>query len=528
MKKTLLGLGILAVSLSASAQNRKSAIEWPSYSTIISEQPEGENITDVIGKNFAYTYEQNQMMRQQTYNGVASYVKGTDGNIYIYNPVPGYRAGSYLKLEPTSDGRYVAHTPQAIGYDEYYGETIYIMRLVAKEENGKVKWVLDERENGEIDGDVYFTYTDGVLRQQRIEGEVFGDPKALLATVYRGGSLEGSAVGELTIMPNPYEAVKLPEGVTPVPYNMSFSTNYNESLTAKASVAFDGEDVYLSDPENPSNGYWIKGSYSNGVITVKPQYVGADNVWNVHYFLLPGKIVETDAGKTLGLVETMVLKVDEQKNTITSEPDYVYIIAADMKGGRLLESYIMPSYSKIEVKPAVPAAPEFYDVSDYDSYYGREVRFYLHSKDVDGNPIDADGLSYRVYVGADSVYTFTPDKYTRLEAPMSLVAYSFSDQYDFPAAANDYHRFYFYEDELDALGLQSVYTAGGVTNVSEITWWKEPVGTSVSGLDADVKPVRTDWFDMQGRRVASPSKGVYVVRKTMPDGSVITSKHVKR
>lgn len=279
MKKTLLGLGILAVSLSASAQNRKSAIEWPSYSTIISEQPEGENITDVIGKNFAYTYEQNQMMRQQTYNGVASYVKGTDGNIYIYNPVPGYRAGSYLKLEPTSDGRYVAHTPQAIGYD---------------------------------------------------------------------------------------------------------------------------------------------------------------------------------------------------------------------------------------------------------SYYGREVRFYLHSKDVDGNPIDADGLSYRVYVGADSVYTFTPDKYTRLEAPMSLVAYSFSDQYDFPAAANDYHRFYFYEDELDALGLQSVYTAGGVTNVSEITWWKEPVGTSVSGLDADVKPVRTDWFDMQGRRVDSPSKGVYVVRKTMPDGSVITSKHVNR
>ena len=100
MKKTLLGLGILAVSLSASAQNRKSAIEWPSYSTIISEQPEGENITDVIGKNFAYTYEQNQMMRQQTYNGVASYVKGTDGNIYIYNPVPGYRAGSYLTLSP--------------------------------------------------------------------------------------------------------------------------------------------------------------------------------------------------------------------------------------------------------------------------------------------------------------------------------------------------------------------------------------------------------------------------------------------
>lgn len=212
MKKTLLGLGILAVSLSASAQNRKSAIEWPSYSTIISEQPEGENITDVIGKNFAYTYEQNQMMRQQTYNGVASYVKGTDGNIYIYNPVPGYRAGSYLKLEPTSDGRYVAHTPQAIDYDEDYGETIYIMRLVAKEENGMVKWVPDERENGEIDGDVYFTYTDGVLRQQRIEGEVFGDPKALLATVYRGGFLEGSAVGELTIMPNPYEAVKLPEG----------------------------------------------------------------------------------------------------------------------------------------------------------------------------------------------------------------------------------------------------------------------------------------------------------------------------
>lgn len=513
------------MSLAANAQTSGvDNIVWPEESTMIYEQPEGQNVTDVIGKNFSYLYESDNLYVEQTYNGIASYVIGTDGNIYVHNPIPGLRAGTYLKLEPAGDGRYVAHTPQVLEYDEDYGGLVYMMRLVISTEGGLVRLVPDVREDGTVDTDIYFTYTDGVLRQQRAEGETFNNPRALLCAVLRGGSFYGSGVNELTIMPSPYKSTVVPEGVEVKSYGMSYGTQYNETLSAQASVAFDGNTVYISDPENPKNGYWIKGSYGDGQIVIGPQYVGADDLWGVHYFLVPGKMRISDDGKHLDLAESIVLSVDEEAGTITAPDDASFIITADITGGKLLEAYMHPAYTRVDVKPAVPAAPEFYDVGSYNQFFGREVKFNLVCKDVDGNPISADHLAYRVYMGPDNIYTFTTDKYVKLTEPMSLIPYSFADEYDFPVAYGDYHRFYLYEEEISGLGIQSVYTVEGETNVSEITWWGDVAG--IRGVAGGSEPVATSYFDLQGRRVESPRAGVYVVRSVMPDGSVRTEKRV--
>ena len=515
----------MAMACFANAQAPSAAqVTWPGESDIIYDKPDGEDVTDVIGKNFSLIYDSGNLYMQQTYNGIASYVKGADGNLYVLNPIPGYRSNSYLKLEPVGDGRYVAHTPQAIDYDE--GDMIYVMRMAVSYDGGSAQILPDVKEDGTVDTDIYFTYSEGVLRQQRAEGETFGNPKALLGIVLRGGTFLGTGVSELTVMPSPYHLTTLPEGLTPKPYGFDYTTRQNEKLSAQAEVAIDGNTVYISDPENPGKGYWIKGSYADGRIVVEPQYVGADESWGLHYFLVPGKLRQAEDGTHLDLADKIELTFDEAAGTITSADDCLYAITADITGGKLLEAYFHPTYSRVDLKPAVPAAPEFYDVGSYSPSFGREVKFNLPSKDVDGNPISANRLSYRVYMGPESVYTFTTDKYVKLSQPMSLVSYNFSDDYDFPLAYGDYHRFYLYEENVDGLGIQSVYTVDGVTNESGITWWM--AATGIGRTDAATAPVRTEYFDLQGRSVSSPRGGLYVVKSTMPDGSVVTRKQVVR
>lgn len=238
----------------ANAQAPSAAqVTWPGESDIIYDKPDGEDVTDVIGKNFSLIYDSGNLYMQQTYNGIASYVKGADGNLYVLNPIPGYRSNSYLKLEPVGDGRYVAHTPQAIDYDE--GDMIYVMRMAVSYDGGSAQVLPDVKEDGTVDTDIYFTYSEGVLRQQRAEGETFGNPKALLGIVLRGGTFLGTGVSELTVMPSPYHLTTLPEGLTPKPYGFDYTTRQNEKLSAQAEVAIDGNTVYISDPENPGKGY---------------------------------------------------------------------------------------------------------------------------------------------------------------------------------------------------------------------------------------------------------------------------------
>ena len=52
--------------------------------------------------------------------------------------------------------------------------------------------------------------------------------------------------------------------------------------------------------------------------------------------------------------------------------------------------------------------------------------------------------------------------------------------------------------------------------------------TGIGRTDAATAPVRTEYFDLQGRSVSSPQGGLYVVKSTMPDGSVVTRKQVVR
>ena len=97
----------MAMACFANAQAPSAAqVTWPGESDIIYDKPDGEDVTDVIGKNFSLIYDSGNLYMQQTYNGIASYVKGADGNLYVLNPIP---------AQARASGRRALRGPYAAG-----------------------------------------------------------------------------------------------------------------------------------------------------------------------------------------------------------------------------------------------------------------------------------------------------------------------------------------------------------------------------------------------------------------------------
>lgn len=73
--------------------------------------------------------------------------------------------------------------------------------------------------------------------------------------------------------------------------------------------------------------------------------------------------------------------------------------------------------------PANPTADEWYDKGDESGY--SKFSFTLPTKDVDGNPIDDEKLSYSIYTDNDQLFTFDAETYSDdLTEDMTEIPYS--------------------------------------------------------------------------------------------------------
>ncbi len=143
-------------------------------------------------------------------------------------------------------------------------------------------------------------------------------------------------------------------------------------------------------------------------------------------------------------------------------------------------------YPVIEDVAATPADPEVVGVGNYDASeeYGY-FAFTIPTTDVDGNDLKEANLFYQLYAdiaGEIQPITFTTDLYIKLTEDMSIIPYTFTDNYDF-ADRGDYKVVYLnfnFNTMYDRIGVKSIYTGGGETNESEIVWAdvekEEPAG----------------------------------------------------
>jgi hypothetical protein len=126
--------------------------------------------------------------------------------------------------------------------------------------------------------------------------------------------------------------------------------------------------------------------------------------------------------------------------------------------------------------PAVPANPiaaSWKDNGNEDG--GSRFGFTLPTKDVAGNPIDDEKLSYSIYTDNDQLFTFDAETYSEdhLTEDLTEIPYSiYKNAWDFYEGAVYFYRTNEGDNPLftNRIGIQVHYTVDGVKNSSEIVY----------------------------------------------------------
>jgi hypothetical protein len=490
----------------------------------IMEAPEGILHDNMYATSFAYGLGWGDIYIQDVDGGIGKVVEGTDGNLYIYNPISqGYIWFSilpWIKAEPTGDGKYVVKLPQLYIYD--YGDPYYAYCMHYDDDEGMP--VVEE------EGEIEFTWENGVLTQ--LGDKFIGLCDATADWFYMADQ-------HIVYAPQTDEAIKMPEDVYIQSYTMTYLSNPSDLTATKecvVSVVIDGEDIYMGNLNDNNPDSFIKGTLKDGKATFPTrQYLGVDAYYNGHIYILTGDaFVDTE---TYGspvfnytLNDEIVFNVDEDARNIVAEWPAAMVTNVGPNTLLILNDYVAPALNAFDEMPAVPANPIFLDedliingVSGWTS-----IRFTIPTVDVDGNKLNENKLYYNILLD-DEVYTFEPETYIGLSSAMTDIPYKFQDNINFDIyITNGRHTVYLYTTDFASVGVQSIYTAGDEVNRSEIAYVYRPNPTDIGELLEGAQIVNLRYYDITGRELPfAPASGLYLQQATCSDGTTSTVKIVK-
>ena len=156
-------------------------------------------------------------------------------------------------------------------------------------------------------------------------------------------------------------------------------------------------------------------------------------------------------------------------------------------------------------------------------------------EDVEGNYINPDSLFYRFYVNGE-LFEFDADWYPAFVDSV-LVNSKFSDRGITSRQRTDcngsYHVIAFDHDfslTVDSIALQSVYFMGGEVRYSDYCVYVTADGskhttpsgqTGIAAISSDNRQATAvKYFDLSGRHLAEPGKGICIKQTSFKDGTV--------
>ena len=490
----------------------------------IMDVPEGTLYDNMYATSFAYGLGWGDIYIQDVDGGIGKVVEGTDGNLYIYNPISqGYIWFSilpWIKAEPAGDGKYVVTLPQLYILD--YGDPYYAYCMHYDEEEGMP--VVEE------EGQIEFTWEDGVLTQ--LGDKFIGLCDATADWFYMADQ-------HIVYAPQTDEAITVPENMYVQGYTMTYLSDPTDLTKTKetiVSIAIDGEDIYMGNLNNNNPDSYIKGHLADGKATFPTrQYLGVDAYYNGHIYVLTGDAyVDTETyGSPVfnyNLNDEIVFNVDEDARNIVAEWPASMITNVGPTTLSIINDYVAPGLVAFDEVPAVPATPIFTDedlmVNNASGW--SVLHFTIPTVDVDGNKLNENKLYYNIILD-DAVYTFEPETYIGLSTAMTDIPYKFEDNINFDIyMSNGRHTVYLYTTNFAAVGVQSIYTAGDEENRSEIAYVFRPNPSGINELAQGAQVVGTRYFDLTGRELsAAPASGLYLQCVTYNDGTTATIKVMK-
>ena len=302
----------------------------------------------------------------------------------------------------------------------------------------------------------------------------------------------------------------------------------NENLSYNVRLGFSGNDVYLQGLCYELPGAWIKGKRdaSDGELTFPSgQYYG--KVFMGYYFAAANYPTSNPTLRSEAL-----FTYDAQTGNYSTNDLLTLNSSATVMNP--YEFYIMGKLTKLADKAATPANPSVKGFVPYgkqqDGDYGR-ILLDIPTVSTTGEGLLTSKLGYQFTLeknGTQSAYTFEKSRYKNIPADMTIVPYTYADGWDFYLGGTCV---YFYDDFKDVtkIGIQSVYTGGGIENKSEMVWF-DVQSFVKDGIEtiSDSQPVSETYTDLQGRAVPADTKGLVLKTTRMSDGTVKTVKIIRK
>lgn len=546
MKKTLLiapiALALAASSVVVNAQTivmKKQVPVTPVSTTPITSQPEGELVDNVRRDGFSMfnsTFGTDSI--RHTFS-TGKYIKGKDGNVYVYSPFFKKHTRSYLKLEPFKGDTLVAHTPQAI-YEDYYEEVVdYATRLelVSNSQGSEYEVVADK--NGKAKTDIFFTLKGDTLKQVS-EGidPISNLPRVVLGYTEENGAWKWYAESEMIFFPMKEQKTLLDATIDKEKdlekFEISYISDNNAALSFLVNGVIKGNEVFIHNPYHQDEEHWIKGTIEGNKATFKQQYLGADTRRLSHVFFAPATFTKKADSQTgeessvYSLTQEIVFNYDAATQTFEAPQNMAFLINSGNVKPSIIASYDVPKVSKYVDKAATPKAVVIKEASPYEDPVGGAVHFVIESKDVNGEYILPQKLFYRIYLNhSNTPMVFKKDKYVRLKADITDMMSIATNYRDIEINGNG-RIVWIYEPNFTSVGVQTVYKGGGEERVSDIVWFElnNSSTTGIGALEQSNNVLSVKFFNLQGQQVESPQRGTFIKETTLKNGTKKVSKIV--
>lgn len=451
---------------------------------------------------------------------------GDNNEVYFYNILSYFGLPGYVK--GTLDGETITMPlPQTVYYDESYGYGLNLTVLVFDEDQ------YDFVDAG-LDEVTFTVFEDGEI-MLNLPDQSGGD--YILGCIYSDDD-SWAYEGDIYQLYTPAEdmvAPTLPDDVTLETYY------YNDGVYGyPIQVGYDSEYIYFKglvlDMPSPTV---LRAKLDGNKATFE-----RDEFFGIYmYFFIYTEIAELNPNynpmTSPSIYELapegaqVVYNVDFENKVITSDtPDY-YLLAnastTEILYLSIFNDFVIQTQDTFAGTPANPLDLSYNE--DYLDYYGySSFLFTIPNISTDGIVLKNEDLYYRIYID-DILWEFYQDDYNYaylgLPEPTDELPFTFNNGNDIYQWGLSLREVGIYVEGFSTLGVQSVYHYDGETTESEIISLNLEENDAVESIfSADV--VKSEYFDINGRRIANPGQGIYIMRSTLSDGSVKTFKVVRR
>lgn len=444
---------------------------------------------------------------------VTEFVYGTDGDVYMKNPVASLVSDSYVKGKISGD-KLTVSLPQLIMVNDE-GAKFYIGRMNAATVDGQKTFV------PETDGSsITYTMTNGEWVMEKSDGDwILGMFSEDL--MWAGMGSWNVNIRHFTGSPS-----TPPASLDTRQYAMCQTSS---QLGRIVNVGFAGKDVWIQGLASALPDAWVKGSVDGDMLTFDcPQYLG---LLDSHASLLFFQGAELDDEYEMSAIEPVQMSYNDVDKSFSY--NNLIVINTQEEDISYYEYFNSPIFTPQPDKFVCQPKPgRIFYVMPYEEMYGfGQCVFFFSNLTEDNNVMPVENLYFRVYVD-NELYTFYPDEYPCLTAATTEIPLTIQDPSGQIMVQRDQCGFNYFFYGFDTIGVQIVYRKGEDVHESQIYTYDLATGEGgTSGIKESVReasiPLSQEWYDLSGRRVDNPEKGVYVKRVVYDDGHVENIKIMK-